>query len=224
MVGGFHGMLLLLSAKRPRSLVWWEDTLWKAIRNALWRNSNTVWSNITQFVRKTCRDCIQFGPKVLPGTFLGYALYAGGIWKGDIMVADIEELEEMDASVLHARRLNAKEVLTPTKFEKFMFPVADGTVKISGEDQDLRTFTLTRSVRNEEKSKIIFENQKGLLQPHDKTHQGMMVKPKVIFGLSEEILFTVITWNPESNCTCRLKNHSLFHWNTLTLPELPIPM
>ena len=29
----------------------------------------------------------QFGPKVLPGLFLGYALHAGGIWKGDIMVA-----------------------------------------------------------------------------------------------------------------------------------------
>ena len=50
----------------------------------------------------------QFGAKVLPGMFFGYALHAGGIWKGDIMVADIEELEEMDASELHARRLNAK--------------------------------------------------------------------------------------------------------------------
>ena len=30
----------------------------------------------------------QFGKKVLPGLFLGYALYAGGIWKGDILVAD----------------------------------------------------------------------------------------------------------------------------------------
>ena len=27
----------------------------------------------------------QFGKKVLPGLFLGYALYAGGIWKGDIL-------------------------------------------------------------------------------------------------------------------------------------------
>ena len=36
------------------------------------------------------------------------------IWKGDnIVVADIEELEQMDASELHARRVNAKEVLTP---------------------------------------------------------------------------------------------------------------
>ena len=47
----------------------------------------------------------QFGAKVLPGLFLGYVLYAGRIWKGDIMVADIEELEEMDASELHSRRL-----------------------------------------------------------------------------------------------------------------------
>ena len=41
----------------------------------------------------------------------------GGIWKGDIFVADIEELEILDASVFHARRLNAKEVLTPQRGE-----------------------------------------------------------------------------------------------------------
>ena len=27
----------------------------------------------------------QFGEKVLPGIFLGYALIAGGIWKGDVL-------------------------------------------------------------------------------------------------------------------------------------------
>ena len=48
------------------------------------------------------------------------------------MVADIEELEEMDASELHARRLNAKEVLTPQRSGNFFFPSADGTVKIFG--------------------------------------------------------------------------------------------
>ena len=76
--------------------------------------------------------------------FLGYVLYAGGIRKGNIMVADIEDLAQMDASELHARRLNAKEVSTPMKGEKLILPVADGTVKISGEDQDLRTSTLIR--------------------------------------------------------------------------------
>ena len=60
------------------------------------------------------------------------------------MVADMEELKEMDASELHARRLNAKEVLSPMKGDHFIFPVADGTVKISGEDRRLRTSTLIR--------------------------------------------------------------------------------
>ena len=82
----------------------------------------------------------QFGPKVLPGVFLGYA---GGIWKEDIMVADIEELEVMDAPELHARRFIAKEVLTPERSGNFIFPVADGTVKIFGREQRLRTSTLT---------------------------------------------------------------------------------
>ena len=45
----------------------------------------------------------QFGPKVLSGKFLGYMLSARRIWKGDILVADVEELEEMDASELHAK-------------------------------------------------------------------------------------------------------------------------
>ena len=86
----------------------------------------------------------QFGPKVLPGKFLEYALHVGGIWKGDIVVADIEELEEMDASELYAKRLNAKEVLTPQRSGNFILPVADGTVKIFGGGQCLGTFTLTR--------------------------------------------------------------------------------
>ena len=38
------------------------------------------------------------------------------------MVADIEEWEEMDASELHGRRFNAKEVLTPQREWKLHFP------------------------------------------------------------------------------------------------------
>ena len=64
----------------------------------------------------------QFGSKVLPGIFLGYVLFAGRIWKGDIMIADIEDLEEMDATEIHARMLNAKEVLTPMKGDLFCIP------------------------------------------------------------------------------------------------------
>ena len=41
----------------------------------------------------------QIGKKVLSGIFLGYALVAGGIWKGDVLVADIEELQRRGNSV-----------------------------------------------------------------------------------------------------------------------------
>ena len=59
----------------------------------------------------------QFGKKVSPGIFLGYALVAGEILQGEILVADIEELENMDASEIHPRRIIAKEVLTPQSGE-----------------------------------------------------------------------------------------------------------
>ena len=46
----------------------------------------------------------QFGKKVSPGLLLGYALYAVGFWKGDIMVAHIEELETLDASEIYSKK------------------------------------------------------------------------------------------------------------------------
>ena len=164
------------------------------------------------------------GKKVLPGVFRGCVLSAGGIWKGDVMVADIEELEEMDASELQARRINAKEVLTPMKGEHITFQIADGTVKISGAEPRLRTSTSTGIVQNEERNKKFFEENQtdSLLQPHLKmTLHWMMRKLEMISGPCQEISFVAITWNPESNCTCRLKNHPLFHCNTLALPGLP---
>ena len=63
----------------------------------------------------------QFGNKVLPGLFLGYALYAGGIWKGDIMVADTEELDTMDVSEIYSKRFNAKEVIFPKENGRIYF-------------------------------------------------------------------------------------------------------
>ena len=57
----------------------------------------------------------QFGKKVLPGLFLGYALYGRGIWKGDVLVADLEELETVDASEIYSKRLYAKDVMFPNE-------------------------------------------------------------------------------------------------------------
>ena len=101
------------------------------------------------------------------------------------MIADSEELEEMDASEFHARRLNATEVLTPTKGDSFISPVADGTVRIPG-GQRLKPPTL---IRDETIAKKVFfeENQtNSLLQPNFKTtRRGMTRKLKVTAGRSQ---------------------------------------
>ena len=66
----------------------------------------------------------------------------------------------MDASEIHAKRLNAKEVLTHQNDEQFIFPVADGTVKISGGDKVLRTSTIIRDSphRGEEQEHLLPES------------------------------------------------------------------
>ena len=47
----------------------------------------------------------------------------------------------------------------------------------------------------------------------------MMRKLKMTSRRSQETSFIVITLYPESNCTCREKNHFLFRWSASTLPE-----
>ena len=110
----------------------------------------------------------QFGKKVLPGLFLGYALYAGGIWKGDVLIADLEELETMDASEIYSKRLNAKEVIFPKQGE-FIFLIADRRIKTPGGDQELRTSTLIRHrpIQGESHIDFLGESEASLPQPHD---------------------------------------------------------
>ena len=111
----------------------------------------------------------QFGRKVLSGLFLGYALYAEGIWNGDILVADIEELETMDASEIYLKRLNGKEVIFPKVNGDFIFRVADGRIKLSGGDQDLRTSTSIRqrSIQGESHIDFLGEPEGSLPPLHD---------------------------------------------------------
>ena len=126
-VGRFHGMLYL-SAKHSRSLIWWENTIWEAVRSTIQRPSYSAWSNgrvSHHFLRKTYRGYINLVQKSCQVYSLGYALHAEGIWKGDILIADNEELAQMDASEIHARRLTAKDALTPMKGSNFILPVAE---------------------------------------------------------------------------------------------------
>ena len=119
----------------------------------------------------------QFGKKVLLGLFLGYALYAGKIWKGDVLIADFEELETMDASEIYSKRLNAKEVLFPKEKGTFIFPIADG-----------RNLTPWRRSRPEDihfGTLIFLENQQGLFH-HFATRFRMPVKQLMISDFCQD--------------------------------------
>ena len=156
----------------------------------------------------------QFGKKVLPGLFLGYALYAGGFWKGDVLIADVEELETMDASEIYSKRLHAKEVIFPKQGE-FIFPIADGRIKTPGGDQGLRTSTFVRHrpIQGESNIDFLGESEGSLPQPHDSLPDAGAARND--FGPHQETWYTAITSNPESSFTRREKNHSCsteIHW------------
>ena len=66
----------------------------------------------------------------------------------------------MDASNIYSKRLNAKEVIFPKQGE-FILPIADGRIKLSGGDQELRTPTLIREhpIRGESQRDFLGESE-----------------------------------------------------------------
>ena len=105
---------------------WWADSMecYTYLRNVIdllsdgktpyerrfgqpFKGSIIPFGSLVEYYPITAKDqsrIHQFGKKVLPGLFLGYALYAGGIWKGDVLVAELEELETMDASEIYSKK------------------------------------------------------------------------------------------------------------------------
>ena len=71
----------------------------------------------------------------------------------------IEELENMDASEIHARSLNEQDVLTPMNSDKFIFPVADGTVKTPEGNRRLRPSTSIRDLRERGEEQEVFRGE-----------------------------------------------------------------
>ena len=149
-----------------------ENSAWKTIRRTIQRANNTFGALIEchPMSAKDRARIHQFGKKVLPRLYLGYELVAGWIWKGDITVADLEDLEKLDASHVYPRRFNAKEILIRQKDDEFIIPFADGTAKLLWKDHEYREPTLRReqTVRNEDFSREL-HGELGESQPTEPT-------------------------------------------------------
>ena len=141
----------------------------------------------------------QFGKKVLLGLFLGYALYAGGIWKGDVLVADLEELETMDASEIYAKKTQCERGNISQRNRR-IFPIADGRIKPLGGDQDLRTSTLIRQrpIQGESHLDFLGESEGSLPPPQDSLPNARQAL-NYFWSMSGNFIYR----HPESNFTRR---------------------
>ena len=127
------------------------------------------------------------------------------------MVADLEELETMDASEIYSKRLNAKEVIFPKENGKFIFPVADGRIKLSGRDQELGTSTSIRDcpIRGEGRVGFLRESEGSLPPPHDSFPDAGEAMND-FWSMSGNFIYRHHVETRVSNFSRREKNHSLF--------------
>ena len=77
------------------------------------------------------QESAKFDPKAVPGIFLGYKMHPGGTWRGEYVVAELHEFDDMD-DVNNGRvsvQTAVREVHFP-KDEKVVFPLKDRYDKI----------------------------------------------------------------------------------------------
>ena len=127
------------------------------------------WLSITQKLRRTSQESINLERKSYLDCSSDTHCTREKFRKGDFLVADIEELETMDASEIYSERLNAKEVIFPKEKREFIFPIADRRIKQLGGDQDLKTSTLIRQrpIQGESHVDFLGESEGSLPPLHD---------------------------------------------------------
>ena len=119
-----------------------KNSSWTAIRRTIQRSNYSFWAMV-EYYPISARDQSRlqyFRRKVLPG-IPWMCVSRGRNLERQFSVADIGELEKVDASEIYLRRINAKERFRPRKGDNFILPAADGTATLSGRDYKFREST-----------------------------------------------------------------------------------
>ena len=101
----------------------------------------------------------QFGTKMLPGIFVGYALNSGGGWTGDVITADWHEIENNIASEVHVKRFKSKVVRIKRLQEAFVCLCADGSLR--QEDHTQRQTLRHKRVERPRRGKSVLYLERG---------------------------------------------------------------
>ena len=123
------------------------------------------WSSILWFLPKASQDSTRLARKLNQEYSLDIRCTRWGIWKGDMLVADIEEQEVLDTSEFHARRLPCNGHHHEEQWWNFHVPIADEAAKLYGGDQVFwkSTFKRDEPERGEKSENMVFEeNRTGL--------------------------------------------------------------
>ena len=113
------------------------------------------------------------------------------------------------------RKLHAKEMIMPKKGGNFLFPIADGTVKLSGGDNGMRKSTSTRN--QPERGEKLRDDLRG--EPDGSQQIDVMMDDREARSDSWSIEGKYIHRHhvePGVQLTVPRKNHSQYHCDTLT--------
>ena len=201
--------MVLLSAKCPGPLGRWEN----AIRKTIWRTDNGAMAEYHPISPRDQSRLHQFGKKVLPGIFLRSELRKN--LERRYSDRGIGRFGKLDASEIYPRRIIGKEVLISQKGDEFIFPVADGTARLSGRDHEFRepTQRRERTVRSENLSGEL-QGESGESQPaqftDDVEARAQWTSSSTLFAESRNIPFsTEMHW-------C---NNVSLHWSGRQWPQ-----
>ena len=111
----------------------------------------------------------QFGKKVLPGRFLGYALYAGEFGWVTYWLQTLRSWQRWTHRKSTQKDSMRKRWYFPKKKENLFFQSQMDESKLPGGDQELRTSTLIRHrpIRGESHVDFLGEPEGSLPQPQD---------------------------------------------------------
>ena len=172
------------------------------------------WLSIALSPRKTSQESINVERKSYLYCSLDKLCRRCGIWKGDTMVADIEEFETMDASEIYSKKKTQCKGsnISETKW-KIHFSSRRWTNKICWRRSGTEYIHLDTGPPNSRRRSRRFSRiiRRVSTSATSRLISRMPLKQEMTFGPCQETSHTAITLNPESNCTRREKNHSSFH-------------
>ena len=158
-------------------------------------------SNIIRYQRKIRRGSISSARKSSHVFFWVGIRSPCGSWNGDVLVADVEELQENDATDVFLRRMTTEEVLVPNEGHKFISLFVHGSAKLAGEGSEFRTSDrIRRHIEKEKNTAVIFkEKQMNQILQSDNKHKTNW-KQNMISGVYQEASFVVIMFKEEKLC------------------------